>query len=175
MINKDLIKVYAYTKAIFNNFIIPTDELQKETQGLVWLNLLKPYSLEIIYSAINQYAKTNNFVNISQIAELCQELQDISNGTYQTAENYLKEIEFAVSKAGTYESANNAYNGLSDFLKPLIPGYWTLGKWHNEGFEYVATRLKQEIKDKMRRESMQQSLPKNLNILSIQSRTVIGE
>lgn len=169
MKNSDLLKVYAYAQTIFTNFTVPTSELQTQTTNLVWLKFLKPYPLEIIYSAIDHYAKENKFINIVQIAELCKEAFEISQGTHQTAETYLKELETAVDKSGTYEEANKAYDSMSDFLKSIIPGYWTLGRWHNDGFEFVATRVKQDIKDKLRSQSLQASIETNSKLLLAQT------
>lgn len=169
MTNKDLIKVFAYAQAIFTNFTVPTGELEAQTTSLIWLKFLKPYPLEIIYSAIDEYARENKFISIAQIADLCKKAQDIVNGTHQTTETYLKELELAVDRAGTYESANNAYDSLSDLLKSIIPGYWTLGKMHNEGFEYYASRYKEEIKDKLCSKSLETSIVKNTKLLLGQS------
>lgn len=169
MTKQDLLKVYAYTQAVLGSFKIPTEPLESQTTALVWLKFLKPYPLDIIYSAIDHYAKENNFINISRVAELCKDAQDIRNGTHASVETFLKEIEVAIDKASTYETANTAYNNLSDFCKALIPGYWTLGRWHNEGFEYSATRIKQQILDKLRTESMQKSMQANAQLLSTQN------
>ena len=52
MVKEELIKVYAYIKAIFSSLDIPKDKIQLESQNLVWLKTLKPYALDIIYTAI---------------------------------------------------------------------------------------------------------------------------
>lgn len=168
MNNKDLVKVYAYTKAIFNNFKIPTEELEAQTTALIWLKFLKPYSLDVIYSAIDHHAKTNDFMNIVKVAELCQETMEIQLGTHQTVDTYLHEIEIAVSKSRDYESTYNAYNSLSDFCKSIVPAQYYLGRWHNEGFEFSATRIRQLIADKMRSNSMQKSIETNTKLLNVQ-------
>lgn len=170
MKNNELLNVYAYAQTIFTNFTVPTSELEAQTTNIVWLKFLKPYSVDIIYSAIDQYARDNKFINIVQIAELCEEAYQISQGTHRTAEDYLKEIESAVDKAGTREGAENAYNSLNDILKTIIPGYWTLGRWHNDGFEFVATRLKQDIQSKLRTQSFQQSIQANSKLMLAQSK-----
>ena len=165
MKNNDLLKVYAYAQTIFTNFTVPTGELQAQTTNIIWLKFLKPYPLEIIYSAIDQYAKDNKFINIVQISEICKEAFEISQGTHRTVETYLNELEQAVTKAGTVEGAINAYDSLSNVLKSLIPGYWYLGRWHNEGFDFIATRIKEQIKNKLREQSLQNSIQTNSSLL----------
>ena len=169
MKNNEILKVYAYAQTIFTNFTVPTNELQAQLTNITWIKFLKPYPLEIIYSAIDQYAKENKFINIVQIAEMCREALEISQGTHQTTETYINELERAVSKSGSVDGAINAYNSLSEILKSIVPGYWYLGRWHNEGFEFVATRLKEEIKNKLREASFQTYIQANSKLLLSQA------
>lgn len=169
MNNKDLLKVYSYAEAIFSSFKMPVDEIKAQTTALVWLKFLKPYPLDVIYSAIDQLAKTNDFINIVKISELCKEFTEIQAGTHNTADSYLNEVENAVLKASSGESARNAYDNLSPFCKSLFPGSWSLGKMYNEGFEYHATRIKQLILDKLRSISMEKSMDTNTKLLNLQN------
>ena len=168
MNNKDLLKVYAYTQAIFNSFKIPTDKIEAQTTALIWLKFLKPYSLDVIYSAIDQHAKTSDFMNIVKVAELCQEAESIKAGTHKTAEDYYREIEKAVAGATNGITVREEFNKLSDLSKAIVGAPYILGTIKNDGISFHATRLREQIADKLRSESMQKSVVANAKLLQVQ-------
>lgn len=168
MNNKDLLKVYAYTQAIFNSFKVPTDKIEAQTTALIWLKFLKPYSLDVIYSAIDQLAKTSDFMNIVKVAELCQETESIKTGTHKTAEDYYREIEKAVAGATNGITNREEFNKLSDVSKAIVGAPYVLGTIKNDGISFHATRLREQIADKLRSDSMQKSVVANARLLQVQ-------
>lgn len=148
MNSNELVKVYAYTKAIFGSFEIPKNKTQIECQNIVWLKVLAPYDLAVIYTAIDEYAKTNQFVNIAQIANLCRQVKQIHDGTYKTAFDYLNEITNAVS----YSNSKENFEKLSNFAKEIVGHPAKLAQWCNLGedfYTYTSNRLYKEITQKL--------------------------
>lgn len=155
MIKDELIKVYAYTQAIFGSFTMPKDKLQLESQNIVWLKALAPYDLAVIYTAIENYAKNNQFVNIAQIANICRQVQQIKDGTYKTAYDYLSEITNAVS----YSNAKENFEKLSDFSKEIVGNSAKLAQWCNLGedfYTYTSNRLYKEITQKLEQQELKE-------------------
>lgn len=169
MIKEELIKVYAYTKAIFGNFTMPTDKLQQDSQNIVWLKALTPYELDVIYTAIDLYAKDNQFVNIAQIAEQCKYVQQIKGGTYKDAYYYLNEISHAVS----YSDAKANFEKLSEFSKEIVGSSAKLAQWCIAGEAFntiVAGRLLKQITSKLKADETKKMLSTNEKVL-IESKT----
>ena len=169
MVKEELIKVYTYTQAIFGSFTIPKDKIQLESQNIIWLKALSPYDLAVIYTAIDEYAKSNQFVNIAQIANLCRQIQQIQDGTYKTAYDYLGEITRAVS----YSNAKENFEILSDFSKEIVGSYAKLAQWCNLGedfYTYVSNRLYKEITQKLEIKEMKE-LQKINSALLLESKT----
>ena len=166
--NKDLLKVYAYAEAIFTSFKQPTEKFKAEATALIWLKFLKPYSLDVIYSAIDQHAKNSDFMNIVKVAELCQEAENIKAGTHKTAEDYYREIEKAIYGATNGITAREEFDKLSDVSKAIVGAPYILGSIKNDGISFHATRLREQIADKLRSESMQKSVVSNARLLQVQ-------
>ena len=161
----ELTKVYAYTKAVFGSFDIPKDKLQVDCTNQIWYKLLSPFDLDVIYTAIDFYARKNDFVNITKIAELCERTLDMKNGIIKDPYFYLKEITQAVS----FSKAIENYNNLSEFSKQVVGASYKLAQWSNmgENFEIaVAPRLLKEICQKLEDNTMQKYLKTNQILLS---------
>ncbi len=164
MNKNELIKVYAYTQAIFGSFTMPKDKLQLESQNIVWLKVLAPYDLVVIYTAIEEYAKTNQFVNIAQIANLCRKIKQIQDGTYKSVDDYLNEI----SKAVSYSNAKENFEKLSDFAKEIVGNSARLAQWCNLGedfYKFAVNRLYKEIAQKLEERELKEMEKVNKAVL----------
>lgn len=72
MIKEELLKVYAYAGAIWSSFKLPNNDLDLALMNEVWLNKLSEFNLPIIFSAMDEYARTNAFCNVIQVARIMQ-------------------------------------------------------------------------------------------------------
>lgn len=171
---EELTKVYAYTKAIFSSFDIPTNKMQLECTNQIWYKFLRPFDLDIIYTSIDMYARTNNFVNITQIATNCERMQDLQNGIIKEPYFYIKEI----SKAVSYSKSKENFEKLSDFSKQIVGAAYKLAQWSNlgENFEtQIVPRLLKEINQKLESDTMQKYLKINKALLSTSKKAVLDD
>ena len=151
MIKNELIKVYAYVKSIFTNFPMPVSKMEIETRNIVWFKFLHSYELDVIFLAIDNYAKENQFVNIAQIASECDKVLRLLQGNYKDEFYYLDEITKAIS----YSNSKVNYDRLSEFSKSIVTHPAMLARWCNMGEDFykferntllkkIVTKLKQE-------------------------------
>lgn len=130
----ELVKVYAFAGAIWSSFKTPTNDTEARLFDEVWFGILRPYPLEMVLSAIQEYATENDFCNIAKIGDLCKKYTEKANGTYIDIEKELMEIKDAVSYANCKENFAN----LSPFAQSIVrhPAY--LAQWsQNSQFETV--------------------------------------
>lgn len=158
MIREELLKVYAYAGAIWSSFKLPNNDLELALMNEVWLNKLSEYDLSIIFTALDEYARTNAFCNIIQVAELCKRFEAMRAGTYVDEDMILREIKEAVS----YDKCRENYAKLSPIAKKFVSGSHILARWAmDEAFNSViVSNLRKEIKAYFENERMQESLNK---------------
>lgn len=171
MIKEELLKVYAYAGAIWSSFKLPNNDLDLALMNEVWLNKLSEFNLPIIFSAMDEYARTNAFCNVIQVAELCKKFESIKNGTYVDEEMILREIKDAVS----YDKCKENYSKLSPIAKRFVTGSHILARWAmDDAFNSVIlSNLRKEIKAYFEAERMQQSVNK-IQALNFDNKKQIG-
>lgn len=134
MVKEDLLKVYTFASAIWSSFRTPTSEIEARLFDEVWFTILRPYSIEMILSAIQEYATENDFCNIAKIGDICKKYTQKLNGTYIDAESVISEIHKAVS----YTDCKKNFEKLSPFAKEIVGDPSQLARWYmNDQFETV--------------------------------------
>lgn len=128
MVKEDLLKVYTFAGAIWSSFKTPISELEARLFDEVWFTILKPYPLEMILSAIQEYATENDFCNIAKIGDICKKYTQKANGTYIDIESVLIEIRNAVD----YEKCKENFEKLSPFAKEIVKAPYHLARWAND-------------------------------------------
>lgn len=121
----ELVKVYAFAGAIWSSFKTPTNDTEARLFDEVWFGILRPYPLEMVLSAIQEYATENDFCNIAKIGDLCKKYTQKANGTYIDAESVLAEIRNAVN----YDKCKENFEKLSPFAKEIVQHSCYLAKW----------------------------------------------
>lgn len=139
----DLIKVYTFASAMWSSFKMPKSEIEAKYFDEVWFTILKPYPLEMILTAMQEYATESDFCNIAKIADLCKTYTQKANGTYIDVERVLTEIRNAVS----YDKNRENFEKLSPFAKEIVQHPAYLAKWAKcEQFETVIlSNLRKQI------------------------------
>lgn len=130
----ELLKVYAFCGAVWSSFKTPINEEEAKLFDEVWFTILKPYSTEMILTAIQEYARESDFCNIAKISDLCQKYTEKANGTYIDPEKVLTEVRNAVS----YDRNRENFEKLSPFAKEIVQHPAYLAKWaRSDQFETV--------------------------------------
>lgn len=139
----DLLKVYAFAGAIWSSFKTPTNDAEAKLFDEVWFTILKPYPIEMVLTAIQEYATDNDFCNVAKIGELCNKYTQKANGTYIDVESVLMEIKNAVS----YSDCKENFAKLSPFAKEIVQNPAYLARWSMNGqFETVImSNLRKQI------------------------------
>lgn len=139
----ELLKVYAFCGAVWSSFKTPINEEEAKLFDEVWFTILKPYSTEMILTAIQEYARESDFCNIAKISDLCQKYTEKANGTYIDPEKVLIEIRDAVS----YDKCKENFEKLSSFAKEIVQHPAYLAKWaKSDQFETVIlSNLRKQI------------------------------
>lgn len=156
MKREELMQVYAFCSSIWSSFKIPTSNLELQLFNETWFIFLAPYEKSIIFTAITEYARENNFCNIAQIAELCKKYVQMQNGTYIDEEEVLQEIRSAVS----YDKCAENFEKLSPFAKEIVGHKAYLAKWALSGqFETViASNLRKTIHNTLQSKKFEDTL-----------------
>lgn len=144
MTNEELLKVYAYAGAVWTSFKLPNNELELKIQNEVWLNKLGEFPLSTILASIDEYARSNTFCNVVQIADICNKFERMKRGTYITEDMILNEIRDAVS----YDKCRENYANLSPLAKKFVSGSHILARWAMDEAFYsvIVSNLRKEIK-----------------------------
>lgn len=169
MTREELLKVYAYAGAVWSSFKLPNNALELKLQNEVWLNLLSEFDISTIFVSINEYARSNNFCNVVQIAENCRKYESLKNGTYINEDMILNEIKNAVS----YSNSRENYEKLSPMAKNFVAGSYVLARWAmDESFNSViVSNLRKEIARYLADERMREDIRR---IQSLNDRTKIN-
>ena len=156
MKREELMQVYAFCSSIWTSFKLPSSKLELELFNEVWFKFLEPFDKAIIFTAISEFAKENNFCNIAQVSELCQKYVDIQNGTYIDEERVLQEIRQAIS----YDNCAENFAKLSPFAKQIVGHKAYLAKWALSGqFETViASNLRKQIHNTLQSRKFEKTL-----------------
>ena len=153
MKKNELLNVYAYLQSVFSSFSLPKDDTALSLQNEVWFGFLHPYNLKQIFAAINQHAKSNQFVNIAQIADICKNIAKIESGTFRDEYFYLNEITKAIS----YSNCRINFENLSSFSKEIVQSPSRLAQWSNMGEDFhkaTAPILFKQIKAKLNQQEL---------------------
>lgn len=113
MKENDLELVYTVASTLWRNFKVPDSEVGRKVFDMVWFNTLKPYELKIITLAMQNYARGNNFCNITQVGLECENIIMISEG--YDADLVIEELNQAKSLTMYEEN----FAKLSDFAKEV--------------------------------------------------------
>lgn len=143
MNKSDLLKVYAFAGAIWTSFKTPTGELEARLFDEVWFGILKPYPVELILTAIQQYATENDFCNVAKIGDICKKYTEKANGTYIEPEQVLSEIRKAID----YYHCKENFEKLSPFAKQIVESPAFLARWARS--EQIDTVIMSNLRKKI--------------------------
>ena len=91
MQKKELLIVYTLISRLWPNYEIPTQEPQATINDQVFLSYLTPFKIDLITDVMLNYAKKSNFLNIGEVAGICEE--KIKFMWYQKLCDFLPEEE----------------------------------------------------------------------------------
>lgn len=143
MNKSELLKVYAFAGAIWTSFKIPKSELEARLFDEVWYGILKPYPVELIFTAIQEYATENDFCNIAKVGDICKKYTEKMNGTYIDCEQVLSEIRKAIDYAHSKEN----FEKLSPFAKQIVESPAYLARWARS--EQIDTVIMSNLRKKI--------------------------
>lgn len=145
----DLVKVYAFAGAIWSSFRIPTNEIEAKIFDETWFLILRPYSLEMVLTAVQEHAKKSDFCNIAKIGDICETYTKKLNGNYIDTESVIDEIKKAIS----YYDVKEKFEKLSPFAKEVVGDPSNLAKWsigESKDFETVIiSQLRKRLNNKL--------------------------
>lgn len=169
MKREELLKVYAFAGAMWSSFKMPNTELEERLFDEVWYILLQPYEIDMILTAIREYATQSDFCNIAKIGEICQKYTEIQNDTYLDEEKILSDIQKAVS----WDKCKENFENLTDFEKEIVQGPHMLARWANSGvFETVVmSNLRKTVRNKIE----EKKFKSNFALIAENAKAVIGE
>ncbi len=173
MERKDLLKVYAFAGAVWSSFKLPKTDLELKLQSEVWFTKLAPYPVSFVLAAIDEYAKENDFCNISKVAALCDKYTQMQNGTYIDEEETLEHIQKAVS----YEFCKENFAKLTPFEKELVGGPHMLAKWArlNDFETVVMSNLRKKVHNKLTTRKFENTLKTIEKINAVSNKFIEGD
>lgn len=156
MKREELLKVYGYAKSIWSSFKVSNVEPDASLHDEVWFEVLKPYDVRVVLTAMQEYAKESDFCNISKVACLCEKILNIKNGSYIDVESVLSEIRNAVS----YAYCKEKFATLSEFAKSIVEHPARLAQWANsESLDTVImSNLRKTITNKLEQRKLQKQI-----------------
>jgi len=156
MKKQELIKVYAFAGAMWSSFKIPTSELDAQIFDEAWYLTLAPYPLELVLTAMQQYAKESDFCNVAKIGAICEKYTAMKNGTYIDEEKTLENIRNAID----YTNCKENFDKLMPFEKELVGGAHMLARWAKEGNvdTVIMSNLRKTIRNKLETKKFEDTL-----------------
>lgn len=124
MKKEELTKVFALAKGLWSSFNLPNNELDLNITASLWLELLKPYELEIIKLAMIEHAKKSDFLNMAKVAEICFEITARDNPELDEEKIFLE-----IKRAITYYECKANFEKLSPVAKAVVGDPSQLAVW----------------------------------------------
>ena len=150
MQKEELLKAFAYANMLWSTFNLPTDRNKKILLTQIWYDALKPYPLELVYSAMREHARKSDFVNIMKIAEECRAIENLAKNECLNENEILLEIEKAVCSGNQIK----AFNELSDIAKKVVGSPSKLASWGQCSVEIynsvIESNLRKAIKEQIK-------------------------
>ena len=128
MKKEDLIKVFGYAELLWNTFKPEITEEKSNMQNRLWFDFLKHYDLEVVYSAMRDFAKESDFCNIAKIADKCETITRLLRNEI-TAEKMWEDFTETlkeVKKIRYAKELEEIFNSLNENLQRFIGGWRTL-------------------------------------------------
>lgn len=128
MKKEDLIKVFGYAELLWNTFKPEITEEKSNMQNRLWFDFLKHYDLEVVYSAMRDFAKESDFCNIAKVADKCETITRLLRNEITAEEMWedftqtLKEVK----KIRYAKELEEIFNSLNENLQRFIGGWRTL-------------------------------------------------
>lgn len=124
MKKEELTKVFALAKGLWSSFNLPNNELDVSITASLWLELLKPYELEIIKLAMIEHAKRSDFLNMAKVSEICFEIMARDNPELDEEQIFME-----IKKAITYYECKANFEKLSPVAKIVVGDPSQLATW----------------------------------------------
>lgn len=151
MTKEELLNVYGYATALWQNFKLPPKEpdspdpdLKGKLFDFAWYRALGEYDLKIVLVALEEHAKVSDFCNVSKVGELCKKFTEIANGTYIDEESVVSEIRKAISS-----NIKEVFDKLSPTAKEAVGGVWQLARWGSLQISEIETVVVSNIRKKV--------------------------
>lgn len=164
MKKEELTKVFALAKGLWSSFNIPNNEFDLNITATLWLDLLKPYDLEIIKIAMIEHAKKSDFLNMAKVSEICFEIIEKDNPELDEEKIFIE-----IKQAITYYEVNEKFEKLSPVAKAVVGKPFQLAAWSQiqQGELLVLeSNLHKSIRAKLQDYKKQLSIEKALPQLS---------
>ncbi len=124
MKKEELTKVFALAKGLWSSFNLPNNELDVSITASLWLELLKPYELEIIKLAMIEHAKRSDFLNMAKVSEICFEIMARDNPELDEEQIFLE-----IKKSINYYECKANFEKLSPVAKAVVGDPSQLATW----------------------------------------------
>lgn len=161
---EELLQVYAFAETLWNTFKPQTDEFKTKIQNQLWYDLLKPYELKIIQTAMVEQSKISDFCNLGKLAKECENIQELANNEVIDEDNIFHEIDRAITALNKEE----AFNSLSPIAKEVVCHPSQLNRWGMSEISDFDTVLASNIKRAIRNKSAMFKKIKSLNANGIE-------
>lgn len=149
MKKEELIKVYTLAKSLWANFKLPINDFEAKYLDDTWLEMLKPFSFEVITVAMRDYCKESEFCNIGKIVALCEKVVNIQSQLQEISENeIILEIEKAIANVSLYKSHEEnqkVFDNLSPIAKKITGYRAQLFRWAQVDISDFETVCKSQI------------------------------
>ncbi len=156
MKKEELPLVYGFAGCIWSSFKMPRDALEEKIFDTVWFGTLKNFNLKMILAAMQEYAMTNDFCNITKIGLLCKKYTQMLDGTFIDEELTISHIQAAVS----WDKCRENFERLTPFEKEIVQGPHMLARWaRDDSFSSViVSNLRKTIRNKLEFQREQEML-----------------
>lgn len=128
MKKEDLIKVFGYAELLWNTFKPEITEEKSNMQNRLWFDFLKHYDLEVVYSAMRDFAKESDFCNIAKVADKCETITRLLRNEITAEEiweNFTQTLK-EVKETRYSNKLEEIFNSLDESLKRFVGGWRTL-------------------------------------------------
>lgn len=146
MKSKELLQVYAYAKLLWPTFKLPDDGLEAILHDQLWLDMLNPFDLGLVITAMKECAKESDFCTIGKIAAQCESLQQVGTRPELNEDSIYNEIYEQVTSP-TYAKP---FNELTPIAQKVIGN--NLRGWRQSEFTDFVTIISPSIRKAIRRE-----------------------
>lgn len=159
MEKKDLFKVCSFAKAIWSSFKVPEKDLDLIVLKETWYLTLAPYPVELVLTAMQQYAKESDFCNVAKIGAICERYMEMQTKKFVDKEKTIANIRRAIGGLGTYQER---FDELTDFEKEIVGSPNRLASWGMTNIELfetvIVSNLRKVIDYKLENKKFEETL-----------------